>query len=266
MNYDEKKLIQEFKKIANKKWIKSETKSFGGVGITFEKLLKKQPDSLYFPDYYGIELKCTTRHSKYPLYLFTAAFDGPSFPEINYIVQKYGWPDNDFSDKKVLFTNINFNTKTSIKTKYKFKLEFSDDNEKILLCVYDKYGILIEKKSFIYIDTLYNHLMLKLQKLAIIYASKKEEKNDTYFRYYRINIYELISFDKFIKLLKNDLIDVSLISRIGKSGNDLGRYRNKNLVFNIKKNYIEKLFKKIYSYNNDYNEKNTKNNFFILNR
>ena len=264
MNEDLKKLLNDFKRISRKKWIKCDTESFGGVGSTFERLLNKDADSLYFPDYYGTELKCTTRYSKYPLYLFTAAFDGPTFPEINRIVEKYGWPDKDFPDKKVLFTNINFNSKTIVNKKYKFKLQFSEDDEKIFLCVYDKNNILIEKESFIYVDTIYNHLMLKLNRLAIIYASKKKEENDIYYRYYKIDMYQLIGFEKFIDLLKNDLIDVSLISRISKSGVDKGRYRNKNLVFNIKKRNIEKLFEKIYSYNSD-EEENKREKFFILN-
>lgn len=72
-----------------------------------------------------------------------------------------------------------------------------------------------------------------------------------YFRYYKISLYELISFDKFIELLSDDVIIISLISRIGKSGNDAGRYRNKNLVSLIKKDNLNKLFNKIYCYNYD---------------
>ena len=83
MHENSKKLIDEFYRISQKGWIKSTSKSFGSVGLTFEKELGKSPDSLYFPDYYGIEIKCTTHYSKYPLYLFTIAFDGPTFPEID---------------------------------------------------------------------------------------------------------------------------------------------------------------------------------------
>ena len=67
-------LIDNFKKIANKKWIKSISNSFGSIGLTFEKELNKEPDALYFPDYYGTEIKCTSRYSRYPLFLFTISF------------------------------------------------------------------------------------------------------------------------------------------------------------------------------------------------
>ena len=58
-------------------------------------------------------------------------------------------------------------------------------------------------------------------------------------------IYELKPFEDFIELLKKDIVKVSLIARIEKSGNEIGRYRNKNLVFQINKEYIDKLFKQI---------------------
>ena len=56
MTDEVKKLIDDFKIITNKKWIKSISKSFGSIGITFEKELGKNPDALYFPDYYGTEI------------------------------------------------------------------------------------------------------------------------------------------------------------------------------------------------------------------
>ena len=248
MNIEQKKLIEQFHIIAKKGWIKSISKSFGSVGLTFEKEIGKNPDSLYFPDYYNIEIKCTSRFSRYPLFLFTVAFDGPTFPEINRIVEKYGYYDKDFKDKKVLFEKLNCKTKTIVNEQYKFKLEIDKKKEKLFLCVYDLKNKLIEKQSFVYVDTIKEHLNLKLNNLALIYASQRKINNEKYFRYYRIIIYQLKEFETFLNLLNTGEIDVSLISRISKSGNDIGRYRNKNLVFQIKKDKIEKLFKKAYSY------------------
>ena len=86
---------------------------------------------------------------------------------------------------------------------------------------------------------------------CFVSASTKKILDEKYFRYYKIDIYNLIGFERFLRLLKFGVIEVSLISRISKSGEDTGRYRNKNLVFSIKKNNIEKLFNNIYSYDND---------------
>lgn len=89
--------------------------------------------------------------------------------------------------------------------------------------------------------------MLKLNKLAIVKAFKTKKDNEDYFRYYKMDIYSIKSFKTFLNLLEIGVIEVSLIARIGKSGNDKGRYRNKNLVFNIKKENIDKLFEKTFS-------------------
>lgn len=247
-------LIKKFKEICNKGYIKSISKSFGSIGLTFEKELGKKADSLYFPDFYDIEIKCTSRYSKYPLYLFTIAFDGPTFPEIDRIVTKYGWYDKDYTAKKVLFTKLKFKEKINVNNKYKFNLLFDEKKEKIYLNVYDKNNKLIEKMSYVYVQSIYNHINLKLKNLGIIYASIKKNDNGKYFRYYKIDIYKFISFDNFIKLLENDIVGVDLIARINKSGIDAGRYRNKNLVFYIDKGKIDKLFKMIYSYDCDLKE------------
>lgn len=257
MNESFENLIKQFNKIAKKRWIPSISNSFGSIGLTFENELGKKADSMYFPDFQNIEIKCTSRFSRYPLFLFTVAFDGPTFPEIDRIVEKYGYPDKDFPNKKVLFETINCKTLHYVNNKFKFKLEINNENEKLYLCVYDLNDELIERSSFVYLSTLYHHIMLKLKYLAIIHASQKKDNNNTFFRYYQLDIYELISFDKFIDLLKDGKIDVDIISRMNKSGVDKGRYRNKNLVFKIKKHRIEQLFKPIYHINHDSSTKNT---------
>ena len=244
-------LITQFYRVASKGWIESVSNSLGSIGLTFEKQLGKKTDCLFFPDYYGIEIKCLGRFSRYPISLFTCAFDGPGLNEINNIVEKYGYYDKVYTDKKVLFEKLSFKNKCTVNDTYQFKLELDKDEEKIFLCVYDLTDNLLERQSFVYLISIYNHLMLKLNRMALVRASKKKINNKTYFRYYKINIYELISFEKFVELLRNDDIIVSLISRIGKSGNDAGRYRNKNLVFQIKKDKLNKIFNLLYSYNYD---------------
>jgi len=248
MEQEVKELINNFKIISKKGWIKNKNKSWGSVGLTFEKLLNKKADSLFFPDYLGIEIKCTTLNSKYPLFLFTLAFDGPTFPEINRLVEKFGYPDKDYPDKKILFEKINSNDPQIRRHKYQFKFEIDHQEDKLYLCVYDIYQNLIEKQSFVYLDSIKNHLLTKLNKVALIYAANRKINNDKHFHYYKMEIYKLKNFDTFLKLLEQGIIEVDLIARISKSGQDAGRYRNKNLVFKINKNKIWMLFNRIYSY------------------
>lgn len=245
-------LLEEFKRISYKGYIRGVRQSYGSIGLTFERELGKSPDSLYYPDYGEIEIKCTSRFSHYPLYLFTVAFDGPDANEIMRIANAYGNYDKDYPDKKVLFTKLDCKYFALVNDKYNFILDFDKDEKRVYLCVYDLNRNLIERRSYINFQTIIDHLKLKLNKLAFIYASKKKDNFDYYYRFYRIIFYKLRSEEVFLSLLEDGTIKVGLVSRISKSGSDKGRYRNKNLEFEIDKYDIEKLFEKIYEYNLDY--------------
>lgn len=233
------------------KWIQGINTFTNSVGLTFETLLNKKSDSLFFPDYKGIEIKCTQRFSRYPISLFSSAFDGPSLYEMNEILKKYGKQDIIYRDKKILSATLHFKEKTLINNKFYFKLDISEEDQKLYLCVYDLSNNLLERNSFINFETLKTKLELKLTNLAIIWASKKEIDNIPHFRYYKIIFYQLISFKKFIELLKENIIIVDIVGRISRSGSEIGRQRNKNLVFRIEKDNITKLFKTIKKYNAD---------------
>ena len=114
------------------------------------------------------------------------------------------------------------------------------------IAIFDIHNNLIEKKVFITFDTLKARLKIKLSTLALFFASKKEINNNYYFRYYKMIIYKLSSFNTFIELIKKDIIIVDIIGRVSRSGNDAGRQRNKNLVFKIPKDKLKYLFEPIY--------------------
>lgn len=240
-----KKLINEFKKIASKRWITAINNSSNGVGLTFESLLNKQPDSMFFPDYYGIEIKCTTRFSRYPITLFSKSFDGPTFYEMNRIINQYGTFDYKYKDRKTLMSNLKTNELVHVNNQFYFELKINKENEKLYINIYDNSKVLIENSPYINFSTLKEHLELKLSNLAIVYASKKKIDTNIYYRYYKICIYKLKSFEKFIELIEKNIIKVSIIGRISRSGNEEGRQRNKNILFQIPKENIDDLFNKV---------------------
>lgn len=256
MNENFKDLVFNFKKIAKKRWIKGVSCGHGNIGLTFEHELGKKVDSDYLPDYKDIEIKCTTRYSRFPISLFSVAFDGPTDKEIIRLNTKYGTFDKDFKNKKCLLEKIRYNEIVKLPNNYHFSLEINDD--KLYLCVYDNKYNLIEKVSYVYLETIKEHLLTKLSNLAVIKASKKVIDNSEYFRYYQLNIYTLKDYNTFIDLLKQGIIEISLISRMNKSGEKAGKYSNKNLVFQINKSNILKLFNEIFYFNYDsfenYNE------------
>ena len=251
METNQKNLINYFHKIAYKRWIKGSfaNNRIGNIGLTFEKEINKEPDNMFFPDFQGIEIKCTTRFSNFPIYLFSTSLEGKTYPEINRIIEKYGYYDKIYKNKKVLYEDFNYFTTHIVDEKWIFKLEINKNDDKLYFCVYDVNNNLIEKESFVYLSVLYDHIITKLINLAIIKASKKIEKNEIFFRFFEITIYKLISFDKFIELLEKKIINVSIVGRISKNE----KYKNKNLEFKIKKENIDKLFKKVYYYNYDTN-------------
>lgn len=263
-----KNLLEKFKEISRKGWIKSIDKGTGSVGLTLERILDKKPDDLYFPDYEGIEIKCTTRFSKFPVSLFSVAFEGPEFPEINRIVDLYGYPDYEYHEKKVLRVDIKCNSIQKC-GKYKFSLYLDEHENKLYLDVYNLDNDLIERKSFVYVDTILKHANLKLTEFALIRASKKKEEDEIFFRYYHFFGYMIKDEKTIIELLKNGILFATLESRVGKSGINDGKYKNKNLVFKIGKDDIEKMFTKVCEYNTDYDInrmiiQNKKTSFFIM--
>ena len=242
-------LIKEFKDIANKRWIKSVSKSTGSIGLTFENELNKKPDNKWLPDYKDIEIKCTSKSSCYPIGLFSLAFEGPTIPEIKRIVEKYGHYDKTYKNQKIIFANINNYKPTIINKKYIFKLDVDSNNKKVYLCVYDLQNKLIERESYINIETIYKHAKAKLKKIAIIYGTSKIKNGIKYFKYNKLSIYKLDNVEKLITAIKNVVINAQLVVNIGKSGSRKGKLRNKNLTFLLKKLSIDKVFSKIYEYN-----------------
>jgi len=135
MNKDFNMLLKEFKSIARKKWIKGISNGHGNIGLTFENELGKKVDTNYTPDYNNIELKCTTRFSRFPVSLFSLAFDGPTDKEIIRLNEAYGSYDDDFTDKKTLIRKIRINELSLLNSNYYLSLLLEDD--KLYLCVYD---------------------------------------------------------------------------------------------------------------------------------
>lgn len=250
MKYEQ--LLFKFKLISMKGYIKGINVNTNSAGLTFEQLLGKHPDSSYYPDFRGIEIKCTQRYSRFPISLFSIAFEGPRKYETSYLVDKYGVNDTTYNDHKIIIGTLRLNEKILING-YHFKLKYNLFRTKLILCIYEVNGKLVEKKSYISMKTLEKHLLVKLSNLALVYASKKEENGEKYFRYYQMTIYKLKSFAVFKRLLEKQIIRVPIMCRVSRSGELEGEQRNKGLIFQINKDDIDKLFDEVKRYNTDEN-------------
>lgn len=248
MSEEFKKLICKFKEISRMRYIKGINNNlFNAAGLTFESMLGKKADSMFFPDYDGIEIKCTQRYSRYPIGLFSLSFDGPELFETNYLLQKYGYRDYIFFGYKKLIANLKYHEKIYVGNKY-FELDIDEDNKRIQINIYNKKHVLLEQRGFIDFNTIKSRLEVKLSNLCLVYASKKKIENNLYFRYYKIECYTLKDFDSFIELIKEDKIKLSIILRFSRNIETLGKNKNKGVTFAIEKDCVDKLFNKIYNY------------------
>ena len=251
MNNEFENVIQKFKKINKMGYIKGINNNLNNsAGLTLEKCLDKKADSMFFPDYEGIEVKCTQRFSRYNIGLFSLAFDGPELYESNYLLENYGMNDNIFKENKKLIVNLKINKKVLVYNKYYFELKINYEEQKIFIKIYDIDMNHLEDRGFIYFDSLEKRINVKLSKLALFYASKKVIDNNLFFRYYKLECYKYNNFNTFINLLEKGDVSASLMLRFSRNKETIGKNKNKNIQFSVKKESVGKLFDKIYLYEN----------------
>lgn len=251
MELNVEKLLNEFQNIYQKKWVKGVNNNTSSVGLTFEKMLNKKIDSDIFPDYKDIEIKCSQRFSRYPISLFNQSFDGPHLFETKNILEKYGKCYSDESSRKFLFVNLVCDDYALVNNEYYFKLNINYIERKIYIEIYDLEYTLLDS-PFIDFKTLEEHLKIKLNNLALIYASKKEKFGDIYFRYYALYVYKLKSVDVFYQLIEKNIIKLNVMCRSSFANDSLGKNKNKGVTFKLSKKDIELLFEKVLEYNADF--------------
>ena len=237
-----RKLIKKFKEIKNKGYVKSVKIGPTGVGATFESLLEHETESFEIPDYYGIEIKTKRSYSKSYITLFNAVPTGSHYHETKRLRDKYGYPKKEDKNLKRLYGEIFCNEKTKIGLWYYFELKINKDIGRLILEIYNHRDELIDNTTYWNLDILKEKLERKLQILALVKAWPNRINGSEYFKYYKINIYILKSFDDFINALENGKIKLSL--KID-SYTDKKRYGNVSehgVGFSISENNLTDVF------------------------
>jgi len=251
MKEDFENIIKKFKKINKVGYVKGVNNNLNNAaGLTLESYLGKPADSMFFPDYEGIEVKCTQRFSRYNIGLFSLSFDGPELFESNYLLQKYGVNDEEFPENKKLVVTLKLNKKVLVNDKYYFEFKIDYEKEMIYISIYDINMAHLEDRAFIYFDSLEKRLRVKLSKLALFYASKKKIEDNLFFRYYKLECYKYKGIKAFLEALETGDVAAALVLRFSRSKETLGKNKNKNIQFSIKKSSVDKLFDKMYLYEN----------------
>lgn len=237
-------LQKEFEIISKKGYIKGIYNNSASIGRTFENELNLPRNTMEIPDYNGIEIKTRRTYSKSYITLFNAVPDGERPCEVERLKNAYGYPYKRDRRYKVLYANVYGNEKTFGGIKYQYKLDVDRPNQKIYLCVFDKYNNLIEREvywSFMYLES---KITLKLQTLAIVNAWPKEIDGWNYFRYHKIDFYLLKSFETFLNLIESGIIRITFKVDIHLDEKHYGQTYDHGCGFAIKEENITKLYSK----------------------
>ena len=161
------------KKISKKGYIKGIYNCDSSIGRTFENELNLPRNEFSIPDYEGIEIKTRRTYSKSRITLFTAVPDGENLYEIERLKNTYGYPYKKDKKYKALYVDVYGNKLTFGGVKYQYKLDVDRINQRVYLCIYNRYDELIERKVYWSFEYLENKIMNKLQVLAIVNAWPK---------------------------------------------------------------------------------------------
>jgi len=244
MNERIKKLKREFIRIKNKGYIKGITNDHSSIGRTFENELNLPENNFSVPDYYGIEIKTRKSYSKSFITLFNMEPDGENLFEIERLKKTYGYPYKNDRNYKALYIEAFGNNLNYAGIKYQYKIDVDKKENKVYLCILNKYNKLIERKIYWSFDNLEKRLYNKLKYLAVINAWTNKINNWNYFKYYKIDIYKLKDFNTFIDLLENGTIKLIIKVDIHLGKSNYGKTYNHGCGFAIEEKNLIKLFYK----------------------
>lgn len=245
-NNDIQNLINIFKAIKNKHWIKSLRSGTTGIGYTFETLIGKNEENFELPDYYSIEIKTKHKYSKGFITLFNANPDGELLFPIERIINNFGYPDKDFPEYKVFNVSINSNDLLYINKGYKMQLKVDRIKKKIILIAYNFYNKEIKTNISWSFEMLNEKIKRKNNYLALVIADSKKIDNIEYFKYENIFFYKIKTFEDFINLIEKGIIRITFKISIFKSGKRKGQIHNHGTGFDININDISKLYNKLW--------------------
>lgn len=241
-NIDEIKTIGN--KIIEKGWINTRTDKQYSAGNILEKEFGIETNNLPIADYKDFELKTKFINSDKYITLFCATPDTYLF-EIKRLYSLYSYPDKKEPKFKVFNLSFYGNKITKIGDKYNSILSIEDN--KISLNIYNINGILIDNITGWSHDLIREKLEMKLKYLVLFHVSKNNDR----IKYTSYDIYQLNTFDEFLKSVKNGSIRVTFKISVFKNGQRKGQIHDHGTSFDIDESMMNKLFTCIYSSENN---------------
>lgn len=238
-------LKEKFEFIRKKGYIKGIYNNLSSIGRTFERELNLPENEFCVPDYYGIEIKTRRAYSKSAITLFNAVPDGEDLFEVERLKETYGYPYKKDKRYKVLYIEAFGDRLNYAGVKFQYKIDVDKQEEKVYLCVCNRYDELLERKVYWSFDYLKSKIILKLKYLAIVNAWTNTIENWNYFKYYKINFFKLRNFEKFVELLEKGYIKLVFKVGIYTSEKYYGNTYDHGCGFTIKDEDVCKLFYKL---------------------
>lgn len=240
---DKEQIINKFHEIKELGYVKSKRRHNTGIGKTFEDYIGVKENNRSTSDWLGYEIKAHRELSKSYITLFTKS---PSFPKgaNTFLKERFGTKYEDFPDVKNLHTSMFANKSNSYKGKYAFRLYNDKEYKRVYIAVYS-----MRTKKIVDVSCYYTYedieiaIENKLKKLFYVAAKVKQDiKGKESFWFYRADIYEQPTLDRFINLLDEGIIMYDI--RIGsyKSGINYGKTHDHGSCFRIMESDLTKLY------------------------
>ena len=101
---------------------------------------------------------------------------------------------------------------------------------------------MLENKIYWTFTTLKDKLYRKVKTIAFVDAIRKNIKKEEYFKYYKMTIYTIKSFDDFIDLLENGVIRITFKISVFRDGLKKGKIHDHGTGFDIEEENLLQLY------------------------
>jgi hypothetical protein len=240
---DREFIIEQFHKVKELGYVKSNRSSNTGIGKTFEDYVGVVENNLAEPDLAGYEVKSHRERSSSYITLFTKS---PSFPKkANSILkEKFGTKYTEFPSLKKLHTSIFANKYNSCRGKYMFRLYNDRVDERIYIKVYSKNYELLDDSCYYTYEDISKVINTKLKGLFYVTAKTRLDKKTQreLFWFNKAEIFDNPTLERFLDLLDRGIIMYDI--RIGcyHSGENFGKSHDHGSGFRIMAKHLIDLY------------------------
>ena len=234
---------KDFLAIKEKGFVPSTRIHDTGIGKTFEDLVGIHENNNFLADYGdALEIKSSRELSASMMTLFTKSLSNPK--QVNSVLcQRYGKPDKDFPNLRILHTTVTATDFNTFEKKYGFKLQVSEQLGVIYLVIKDlQTGQVDDAQPYFAFDDLRERVEKKCKHLAYISAESKKEGGKEFFKFNKAVLLSGLTFEKFIDCMKKGLIVYDIRLGAYRSGKMMGKPHDHGSGFRVLKRNLSKVF------------------------